>query len=102
RVAAVAAPRDAWLERTVSLFHEDDATVRFHELEEREEDLLEQPVEVALEANVSAELPRDAKPLVVDAKLLRVMSDLLIGEEAFRERGDLCADRARRVEHVDA
>ncbi len=74
----------------------------FVNLKSGEQDLVEQLVEIALEADVARELPRDAEALVVDAELLRIVRDCVEGEEALRLRGDLRADGARRVEHVDA
>ena len=88
--------------RAVVLAEEDDAAIGVDELEERQQDLVEQLVEVALEADVARELPREAQALVVDAELLRVVRDLVEREEALRLRRDLRADRARGVEHVDA
>ena len=102
RVAAVAPAGGARVQRAVVLAQQDDAAVGLRELEEGEQDLVEQAVEVALEADVARELPRDAEALVVEAELLRVVADRVERQEALGLRGDLRADGARGVEHVDA
>src|SRR6185312_8513558 len=97
-VGAVAAVRDARLQLAVALLQEDDAAVGVHELEQRVEDLLQQAIDVALEADLARQLPRDPQALVVHAELLRIMRDLIERDEALGVRGDLRPDRARAVE----
>ena len=65
------------------------------------EDLVEQLVEIALEADVARELPREAQALVVDAQLLRDRATPGRTARSPSLRGDLRADRARGVEDVD-
>ena len=69
--------------------------VRVHELEERHQDLVEQLIEVALEADVARQLPREAEALVVDAQLLRVVlrSDRR-GRSPSSARRSACRSRA--------
>src|SRR5262249_11185708 len=47
-------------------------------------------------------LPRDSKPLVVEAQLLRIACDLVEGDEALCQSRDLRAYRTCRIEHVHA
>ena len=91
-VLAVAGPRD--LRRGDAVLHEqDDAAVGRDELERLHDDLLEQDLEVDLEADRAAELVREAQLLVVAAQDLDV-EDLLLGQELARRgrRLDLLAD----------
>ena len=53
----------------VSSLQEDDAAVGVHELEERRRIFSSSFVDVALEADVARELPREAEALVVGAEL---------------------------------
>ena len=96
RLGSVAALSGARLQRAVVLAEEDDAAVGVRELEEREEDLVEQPVEVALEADVARQLPGDAQALVVEPELLRVVRDLRrTGGSPSSARRSACRWRAR-------
>ena len=55
---------------------------------------MEQFVEVALEADLARELPREAQALVVEAELRGVVVDLLEREKPLLKGGDLGADLA--------
>ena len=84
---------------------QDDAAVGRDQLERLDDDLLEQDVEVHLEADRSPELVGEAQLLVVAAQHLDV-DDLLLGQEVARRRRrlDLLADerlgRRRRDGHL--
>src|SRR5690606_3870291 len=102
RVRPVAAERGARHELPILPLEEDHAAIGADELENRDEDLVEQRRQVALERDFSRKLVREAEALVVLGELLRVSREVLVGEEATVRRGDLSPDRARAIVHVDA
>ena len=70
-------------EGAIVLAHENDSAIGLGELEEGEQDLVEQAVEIAFEADVARELPGDSQPLVVERSCCGSRPTKSNGEKPF-------------------